>query len=124
VGPGGQYLINVDARPLPSWQHWLYGAVFRRAPEWESGTVTLFDAHSGEAVACVKDWSPMQAVHVTEDGRTLVVSSFGKIHVWDIPPKTAHGIVLGLMIVEVGLLIAWTVWRRQRLARRLRCAAR
>jgi hypothetical protein len=36
------------------------------------------------------------------------------LRLWDIPPRTPGGIVLGLMIVEVALLITWTARRLPR----------
>ena len=65
------------------------------------------------STAAVTSIAPWQAIHLSPDGQTLAVSACGAIFVWDIPPRTPGGIVLGLMIVEVSLLILWTAWRRR-----------
>jgi hypothetical protein len=56
---------------------------------------------------------------VSPDGRTIAGfdhTGWG-VCLWDVPPLTPGGIVLLLMIAEVGVMIAWTA-RRRRVVRR------
>ena len=80
----------------------------------------LYDSHTGDEKEVI--WIQGQDdFSLSPDGQTLATLQFtghidrkANIYVWDLPPRTPGGIVLGLMIGEVALAIAWTAWRRRR----------
>jgi WD40 repeat protein len=72
---------------------------------------------SGRELIRVQSRSANQfATEISPDGRHLAISppvEDGTINLFDIPPRKPGGIVLGLIIIEVTLVIAWTSWRRR-----------
>jgi hypothetical protein len=117
----GRYLTVMERWRWPGYVErigrWLPRSLFD--PNQMSGRTRMLDLANGQIVADV----PI-ACNAASDGRMLRSVDFdNRTRIYDVPPRYPRGIVLGLMIAEVGLLIAWTAWRRRR-ARRLRCAAR
>jgi hypothetical protein len=103
----------------------IYGLLVHRfgLPAWTLAWEVL-DLETGRV--CRGKCATITIDSVSPDGKMLLTRDFDKTveyEFWDLPPRKPTGIVLGLMIVEVIVAIAWTNWRRRR-ARRLRCAAR
>jgi hypothetical protein len=120
VGRGIVFLISIH--DPPAWQTWIAERLTlpdRLVPRHRIA-VHLLDTHTGRDRAFV--WAgpanhglPM----VSPDGRTIAGfdhTGWG-VCLWDVPPMTPGGIVLLLMITEVGVLTAWTAWRRRRVVR-------
>ena len=117
--PPGRFLFQLGSQDPPAWRAWLHDRL-RLPPPERVVTVAARDACSGEEMLTVGVLS-YTSLDLSADGRMLaVIDRQGTVRVWDIPPKRPGGIVLGLMIAEVGLLIAWTAWRGR--IRRRRCA--
>jgi hypothetical protein len=120
--PIGRFLIDWETFKVPAWRNWLQDRIPKLPHAFDRSLIHIYDARSGDLRSTVTSIAPWQAIHLSPDGQTLAASVLGAIVVWDVPPRTPGGIVLGLMIAEVAFLIAWTAWRRRR-ARRIRCAA-
>jgi WD40 repeat protein len=87
-------------------------------PDEATEVCVVDDAQTGNRLAAIQ-LEPMTTVALAADGSALATLDGASLRVWDIPPRTPGGVVLGLMIVEVGMAIAWTGWRR-RLLRKVR----
>jgi hypothetical protein len=122
---GHRIAIVTSVQVPPTWHSWLIRKL--SLPEqfqWQTRhAVRLFDAQTGDEITVV--WANGYPPAMSPDGRTLAtfphptdMEGDNFIFLWDIPPRTPGGVVLGLMIVEVALFIAWTAWRR-RLFRRV-----
>jgi hypothetical protein len=116
----GTHLIVKHVRPIRGpmrrVKNWLKpGSGDSLTAEWE-----CFDL-DGRTIAAVPGWTG--GCSVSRDGKYFAVGSpDGKaVDIYDLPRQNPGGIILGLMIGEIVLAIAWTAWRRRR-ARRLRCA--
>jgi WD40 repeat protein len=86
-------------------------------PDEATEVCVVDDAQTGNRLAAIP-LEPMTTVALAADGSALATLDGASLRVWDIPPRTPGGIVLGLMIVEVDLAIAWTAWRRRPLLRK------
>jgi hypothetical protein len=77
---------------------------------------SLYDARTGSHLGTINpDYGNLIALAFARDGSAVATpNKFGTVSVWDIPPRKPGGIVLALMIGEVGLLTAWTAYRRRR----------
>ncbi len=96
----------------PHWKIWLRQHLpWRIVEARETSVFQVVDVESGNVVAAFPESA--ENVAVSPDGRTAAVVDGNEIRIWDIPPRTPGGIVLGLMIAEVGMAIAWTMWRRR-----------
>ena len=73
-------------------------------------------AFEGEWIADFKARNAGRRYMPGSDGRTAasVKNSNGPALVWDIPPRQPGGIVLALLIVQVGLVTAWMARRCSR----------
>jgi hypothetical protein len=106
----------------PAWREWLALYIPLNAlAAPRTPILQVVDVESGNIVATFPSSSDMIAL--SPDGRTAAVLNNDVITVWDLPLRKPGGIVLGLVIVEVGLLVAWTASRQRRI-RRIRVAAR
>jgi hypothetical protein len=74
-------------------------------PDEATEVCVVDDAQTGNRLAAIP-LEPMTTVALAADGSALATLDGASLHVWDIPPRTPGGIVLALMIVEVGLAIA------------------
>jgi WD40 repeat protein len=123
---GGRLALIVSSHSSVPWTNWLVGKHILPYKYFDNGrtAVELYDASTGQQVSVVWIKNYGQQSSLSTDGRVLATLEFndpflseGHVFLWDIPPRNPGGIVLGLMIVEVALLIAWTAWR-QRTSRR------
>src|SRR5262249_39294318 len=82
--------------------------------ELDRPSVTYFvaDALTGRSLAAMG--VDVENAALAPDGSALATADRHNIRVWDIPPRRPGGIVLTLMIAQVGLLTAWAAWRRSR----------
>jgi hypothetical protein len=121
LAPTGRYLFDWDISKVPTWRTWLQERIPRLPHAFDSCHIHICDARSGDSRGTVTSIAPWQAIHLSPDGQTLAVSACGGIFVWHIPPRKPGGIVIGLMIVQIGLALAWTAcWRLIRRMRRKR----
>ena len=110
----GKVAIVSSAHSPPAWRNWLVSKRILSYEHFEDFQLAfhLYVADTGRERSTV--WTKnSQRFSLSPDGTTLATLEFdnpfdieGKIYLWDIPPRTPGGIVLGLMIGEVGLLIA------------------
>jgi WD40 repeat protein len=121
LAPSGRFLFWWDYFKVPAWRTWLHQRfpwLHRRFPRlispFDSIQIHVHDACTGRLRASVTSMGPAQLIQLSPDGQTLAASVSGLISVWDIPPRTPGGIVLGQMIGEVAIVIAWTAWRRRK----------
>ncbi len=112
------------------WREREPSALLRRVVEWLSfdplrlsrtrNDYEVVDLKLGQSCGLVTTTDELGTL--SADGRALVTTSnmHDELYVWDVPPRTPVGVVLGLMIAQVGLLTAWTAWWRRRASRRQR----
>ena len=115
VDDAGNHLLVKCVRPtrepLRHVKNWLKpGSGDSFTAQWE-----CFDL-GGRKIAAVPGW--MGGCSVSRDGKYFAVGSLdGKtVDVYDLPQRTPGGVILALMIAEVGLALGWTAWRRRRLS--------
>jgi WD40 repeat protein len=111
----GRLLLIVNTHYLPNAVRWWYerlpGQPFD--PNRSTDYYAIFDTQTGRELANLDTGKPKQ-VTLAADGNAFAIADVNGLWFYDIPPRTPGGIVLGLMIVEVGLLTACTAWRRWR----------
>jgi WD40 repeat protein len=90
-------------------------------PDDPTESYVVEDAQTGERLAEFR-LEPATQLALAPDGSALATKDADGIRLWHIPPRTPGGIVLGLMIAEVGLFTAWTAWRRRLFRKRLAAA--
>jgi hypothetical protein len=94
-------LARLPQRPIDPAQYW--------------PMFLVLDARTGQRLGAVDAEPGCEAVALAAGGRALaILDRNGGVRVWSFPPRRPGGIVLALMIAEVGLLTAWTAWRRAR----------
>jgi WD40 repeat protein len=107
--------LTADYRPTP-WRDWLVSRLSLLAKFFPSyrAAVHFLDTSTGDESASL--WVNTDSLVLSPDGRTLATrQSYDRsVGLWDIPPPRPGGVVLALMIGQVGLLTVWTAWRRGR----------
>jgi hypothetical protein len=108
----GTHLLIKYVRPI--------GEPIRHLKNWlKPGSGNSFNAKwecfdiGGRRLASVPGWTG--GCCISSDGRYFAVGSWdGKtVDVYELPQPSPGGLVLALMIAELALFIAWTVWRRR-----------
>ncbi len=115
----GRFVTVWHYRRTPAVVGWLFDLVRGRPAGLDDieFAYTVYDARTGHARAAVPVAFKTE-VTLSADGAALATADGHGLRVWDIPPRRPGGGVLGLMIAQLGLLTAWTAWRRTRPARR------
>jgi hypothetical protein len=112
---GGRFLLSHEYRERPAVVRWLLEWLPIRLTDPDAVQLvysvhdTVNGRHLGGVVTDVRD-----PVALSEDGMALAIADSEGLRLWDLPPRRPGGIVLGVMIVQVGLLTAWTAWSRFR----------
>jgi WD40 repeat protein len=118
----GRFLLARLSHPAPAWVRWLVErlpALRRLVSDAPRSAVHVWESRTGRPMMTL--WRDTDYALLAPDGQTLVtVEPDAALRLWDVPPRHPGGIVLALMIAEVGLLTAWTAWRRARTRRRAR----
>jgi WD40 repeat protein len=119
----GRFLVVTHTHYLPDAVRWWYerlpGQPFD--PNRSTEHYAIFDAQTGRELANLGTGKPKQ-VTLAADGSAFAIADVDVLWFYDIPPRIPGGIVLGLMIAEVGLFTAWTAWRRRLFRKRLAAA--
>jgi hypothetical protein len=110
---GSRVLTIAHTHFLPQPVQWLFehlpGQLFDPAKSTERHSV--FDAQTGRELTDITTGTAKQVV-LTADGSAVAFADAVGLWVYDVPPRKADGIVLGLLVVEVCLLVVWTARRR------------
>jgi hypothetical protein len=113
LSPNGRFLLDGHDHHLPDPIRWLFERLPGRPfdPDKETFVHTVHDAQTGRALAAI-GVDVLGTVALAADGTALATGSANGLRLWDIPPQRSGGIVLAVMIAQVGLLTAWTAYRR------------
>jgi hypothetical protein len=110
----GRFLLIAHMHYLPDAVRWyceqLPGEPFN--PAWSTQHYSVFDSQIGRELADI-DTGTARPVALSADGSALAFANTNGLWVFDIPLRKPGGILLGLMIVEVGLAVLWSARRRR-----------
>jgi WD40 repeat protein len=104
----------------PAWRTWLSQHISSKLfSATDTSYLQVVDIATGRVVGVLPETT--EDIAISPDGRTAAVADQDGVRIWDLPPRRPVGLILGLMIAEVALAIAWSALRRRR--RRMPCAA-